>query len=335
METHKQHQNIEAAQAGIIQNLKTSWNLILDSWKLTLLALINDLAYFFFFSWLSTWTVETLSAPLNNIYGIAGDNISNLAKNLSNEEAASAIMANYEGFMSAYQVILKTALLFLIGSLLLWIIFQFMAWVLAHLITKRSMHAKKTPHTKSILHTATHSQTKAEPQTNSYVHIQSTSQQNTISQLKTISRNDLIHYFKRFSILSIAGMIVVAGILYASMRLAMWINVSQLGQFPQTATSILVAFLLFATLYILYCGYCAGFTAQRGATFILSVKHTKQMLGPFIIAVLMAYAGGFILAILLPTNAILGAAFGLIVVGPSFTFGRVLMIVAGKDGSGD
>ena len=339
-----------ARSQGFTHTLTTSWHAILESWKLTLLAVVNDIVFFFLFSWLATWTVITLSEPLDKIYGIAGENISTLAKNLSNEEATSVIISNYEAFMAAYYSILKTAALFLVGAFALWVIFQFFGWFIAHLIAegkKRFGEGRQ-------------------------------------------ARLECVHYFKRFFLASTAAMIAVTGILYASMWLSVQINVSRLGSGPQAMISMLVALLLMAILYALCCGYAgvlrtndrAGGTAitatgityalavthikqmllaflfslaliygsgyllalvlpanlpigilfllVAGITYALAVTHIKQMLPAFLFSLALIYGSGYLLSLMFPANLHLGILFGLLVAGPSFTFSRVLMIVSGK-----
>lgn len=286
---HIQNHNWEK-KMELVHHLSQSWTSLLKSWKLTIFSIINDLLFFFLFSMISTKTVEALSTPLHQLYSMAGENISKLAKNLTNEEAASAILTNYSAFMNSFYSILKIAALFLMGSLALWLVFQFLSWYTAHLISA----GKKT-----------------------------------ISALKE-SKPEIISFLSRFWTHSIAGMIVVVGILYASMRISVAFNVSRFDYNLQAGLSALVAIAMFSVLYTLYCGYASPMRDSKCASLQRAIQSARTMIPPFLITIALMYGTGFILSRLLATNLIIALLFGIIVAAPSFTFGRVLMILSAK-----
>lgn len=268
-----------------------SWNLLLDSWKLTSISALCDVIFFVLFSWLATWTVQTLADPLNQIYTIAGEQISTLATNMTDPEAAGVILSNYEGFMTAYQAVIKTSVVFLVGAFVLWIILQSVSWYIAHAIASGKREPKEL----------------------------------------AANRAFTIAFLKRFCSISLAGMLVIVGILYLSIRLSMWVNVSRLGDSMQAAASFFVAALLFLTLYGVFCGYAAEPTSRRGTTLRVAIRQAKRMIPAYLLALLLTYAGSLILQSITPGIPLLGLAFGLLVVAPSFTYERVLMILSASD----
>lgn len=276
----------QKTELALISLMKEAWRLIITKWKLTLAGTCVDILFFFLFSWASTWAFITMEGPLNKIYDIAGDNISKLAIDMNNPEGLSALLSSQQEFMTAYSVVISTALKFIGIVLALWLVLQGISWAISHNIAGNRISGKE--------------------------------------------QATVFAWTKRFFAVTIPSAILAAGILYLSIRLAAWANISRMGDATQTTISVIVALMFFTLTYFTFCGYASNPLAGQGAMFETSVRRWRNMVPAYFTLLVIVYALNFILSSLMQWSAALGLLFGIIVVAPAYTYNKALMILSAR-----
>ncbi|MEK6959541.1 MAG: hypothetical protein AABX47_00065 [Nanoarchaeota archaeon] len=135
---------------------------------------------------------------------------------------------------------------------------------------------------------------------------------------------------KRFGMVTIPAAILAVGILYLSIRLAAWANINRMGDGAQTGISVIIALMFFTLTYFIFCGYASNPLAGQGATMETSLRRWRTMVPAYLAILLIVYASNFLLSLLMQWSAGLGLLFGILVVAPSYTYNRVLMILCAK-----
>lgn len=124
----------ESREQGLLFRMRLAWQLLLKKYVLSICGALTDFLYVFLFAGLTTWAFLSIEGPIQRVYAIAGDNISALSMDLTNQEALKSIMASQQEFIAAYTEVIKVALLFMAGVLVLWLILQGLAWAISHAI---------------------------------------------------------------------------------------------------------------------------------------------------------------------------------------------------------
>jgi len=144
------------------------------------------------------------------------------------------------------------------------------------------------------------------------------------------AQETIFAWTKRFGMVTIPAAILAVGVIYLSIRLAAWANINRMGDGAQTAISVIVALMFFTLTYFTFCGYASNPLAGQGAAFETSVRRWRKMVPAYMVLLVIVYASNFLLSSLIQFSAGLGMLFGIIVVAPSYTYNRVLMIISAR-----